>query len=293
MDKGVNSTAYTDISSGSDKKVHMTANPAGNVTFEFKSGQRGGSYVEKPGVIAAYLAERAGLTVHEASITALDALKPFQMGIFAKGQINYLDALDEILGSVGGFYFLDFDNKFRVNCIQPPSGLTSVLTLSDRANLLSSVEVSQYSKPCYQLSLEYDKNFNVFSENDLAGRITGSAMQFFTKEYRTVSYTDETIVPTIGGVKQYQFFDTRTFKPSLIISSSDATTELQARWAIFSKHVYFVTFRALVEPFSLLPGDGVTLQFSLNELLLNTKAQILSLKYYSYSLCEVKCFILV
>lgn len=292
MDRGVNTVAYTDISSGDDKKVHLNNSNIGTVTFEFNSGQRGGTYLQYPGEISAYLAERAGLTVIEQTIDDLDTTKPFLMGIFCKEKTNYLDALDEVLGSIGGYYFLDFENKFNVGLIDDPNNLTPVLHIYDRA-ITGEVSIKQYSKPCYKLTLQYDKNYNVFTQTDLAGRITGSAMQWFIKEFRQVEYIDETIVPSISGVKQYHFFDTRTFNPTLIVNTANANTEVQSRWQIFSKGVYFLTLKVIVEPFTLLPGMGITISYSLNKLLENTPCQILEVKYLSHSVCELKCFFLL
>lgn len=116
-------------------------------------GDSAAGYVDTPAGITRRLVEEHGptdevLVLDDASFTELDAEAPFPMGIYLSDQQELQAVLDDVLGSVGGYYGFLRDGRLEVGRFKTPDVYAAV-TLDGFENFVA-VDGLTYDRDDYQ-----------------------------------------------------------------------------------------------------------------------------------------------
>lgn len=144
--------------------VRLGASPAGLVTVDAVEGT---SAADRS---AARLAERmavqaptiAAEDLHAADIAALHTANPAELGYYASAEMTVGEALDAVLGSVGGWYGFDATGALRCGRLEPPSAVP-IMELVE-ADILSISRVPTRDEgrgvPAWRVELGYQRNWS-------------------------------------------------------------------------------------------------------------------------------------
>lgn len=186
----------------------LGTSPVGAVTADVQEG------ASAPDSTAAQVAKRiithaGGLVVGDisaADVAALDTANSAELGIYIDDDIQFLNALDLVLGSVGAWYGFDRLGVFRMQRLEAPA-VSSVATFrkfglgTDAAIGEFDIQDARFLRtndegkgvPAWSVSLTYAKNWTVQSGNGLAGVVTTPRRNFLKDETRSVKASDATV----------------------------------------------------------------------------------------------------
>ena len=103
-----------------------------------------------------FLVERAGGTVDDASMTALDLAAPYEIGwCTSTSPVNLLSALDEIVAGIGGYWLFGPAGTFVAGVQETPTVLASTRTLTDRE--IAAMAESGMLPPAWRIRIEYSR----------------------------------------------------------------------------------------------------------------------------------------
>jgi hypothetical protein len=169
------------------------ANTAGNTAAQVAQ-----TIVTRPGGIAIG-------DVNPGDVTVLDAANSATVGIWINAETNFAAVLDQVLGSVGGWYGFDRIGQFRMQRVESPTtpvatlrrfGLGTDAGLTDLdmvdCRFLSTNDPDK-GVPSWQVSLTYALNYTVMTGNGVAGVVDDAARAYLAAATRTAISTDATV----------------------------------------------------------------------------------------------------
>jgi hypothetical protein len=231
----------------------LLAAPAGTITCD----------VTGPNLSAGAIAEEivtnpGGLVASDLDATAVSDFKtlvPATVGFFARDQINCDEALDQVIGAVGGYWGFDRGGLFDLGRMDAPA-VTAVAALTD-------IEVLSFERvatrlPIWSLTLRYRRNWHPFSLTDLAtqfqpGGISANNAKAFTDEWSSLAPSTDPLVRVnylLAGSAETE---------TLIDDPTAAATERNRLFTLDSvgRDVYRLV--AKVQPFARELSDTITL----------------------------------
>ena len=151
----------------------LGSSPVGQVTFDATQG------ADAAARTAAQIAKLIALRVLTAGdlvaqdFTDLDALNSAVIGIYIDKETTVAAALDEVLGSVGGWYGFDSANKLNVGRLDAPSGAPAFSLDASQIIGLERLATEDEGRglPGWKVNLGYDKNYTVQDKSVLAGSL--------------------------------------------------------------------------------------------------------------------------
>jgi hypothetical protein len=119
------------------------------------------------------LITEAGGAVDTAAMTALDAAAPYLIGWFTgTDERNRLDAFDEIMAGVVGWWGVDIDGQFTAGVLEAPPVLDDPATIDDpdivadvslSHNNVDSIQLSRMTPPAWRVRVEHTRNWSPLS----------------------------------------------------------------------------------------------------------------------------------
>ena len=286
-DKGVVLAAYTpNLTTG---EVTITNRPSGTITMDLQGANPSGTWLSKAGEITKQILLDAGIPVGEINATSLstvDSTKAYTLGIYITDKRTVLDVLDEIWGSVGGYYYFDFTGNFTAGLLTDPSGLTSKASIQQLETVANELTVEPLNEVQYRTSLKYQKNWRVQKDGDLAGSISDpnypnkDRVEWLRNDFRVAYNENLALVPQEGGVYQYHLVNNPDPIETILDDATQTTTECAYRQAILGVSRKLLKCTAMDSPFKLLPGDCITVYNPRYGLSNGQKAQILKISYH-------------
>jgi len=197
-------------------------------------------------------------------VPALDAVKPYEIGVWVGEESTVGQVLDAVLDS-GNAYMTDSRlGKINFGYLQDPAGMQSVATIEDwmikdeengftvtgtndsgigvrlstnwdgTAQRYASNQDATIGLPAWRILLLYQKNFQVMSNTDLAGDAAAD-IAFARLEYRTYPVADVTVLNQHRKAPEF----TAT---TLITNMADATTEANSQLNLrkIPRYVYVI-----------------------------------------------------
>lgn len=224
-DNGVG-VAYTpDLASGT---FTLSAAPAGRITADVKGAKPGGAYLVTSADIVQHLAiSRAGLTAADldsASFTALNAAAGQTLGLYVRERRNLIDAIDDLLTSVGGFWTFTRSGLLRLGRLDAPAGSPSLTLIADDVESLS-IALASRELPAASVRLGYAKNWAVQDADALAGAVS--------EANRTLYASPASIAKATNSVSaKHLLAPNPDVVDTLLVSGSAAATEAARRAAL-------------------------------------------------------------
>lgn len=183
------------LGSGSDGAyIRLGSAIDGRVTVKAKQGADAAA--RTIGQICSNIFSRAGETVESADVTAFDGEISAETGLWiGTDEVTFGDVLNNILSSYRGWWIDDIETgNFRIGWLQLPNSAQSTYTFEDwmlsdsgsddKIKRIASTEENK-DIPVYRVNQQYNKNYTVLSEGDLAG-VALSFLEFAKLEWRTI-----------------------------------------------------------------------------------------------------------
>lgn len=135
----------------------------------------------------------AGGSVDTAAMTQLDVDAPYEIGWFTGLEtINRLDALDQIMASIGGYWLFDTQGRCTAGVLAAPSDTASATYTSI---VIKSMALSGLLPPAWRIQIEHSRNWMPVT-NFLAG-VTDEEKQAMSQTgIIAAPFTDESIKTT-------------------------------------------------------------------------------------------------
>jgi hypothetical protein len=175
-------------------------------------------------------------------------------GLYFKDGISTTaaQAMDKVTESVGAFWRLDRLGLLQLSRFEAPG--TSIADISYDGIHEFKVRLLRMEDPNDVITLNYERNWSPQDKDGLAGSVSETNRDLYSKEYSKVTKTN-----SLSGFPMAHEMESIN---SFIVTKANAQTECDRRALIRNsrRKVYEVT--TFVEPFSLNVGDTVTLTFN-------------------------------
>jgi len=272
-DKGVVITGYTkDLANG---RFTLTAAPAGQITCDVK-GAKPVVYYNRVGDLVSLIASSyAMLAVDITSIAALNSASGAEVGIYISDKTTIASVLDELLGSVRGYWVIDELDTFVVGKISLNVAIRAYFTDIDLVELNTIVASDEQGNiPSYQVELSYGKNYTVQTDADLAASVSADRRAMLAREYKTV-------IKTVPSVKTTHLLSPIIRRNTLLLSLYN--TEATALSVLYSVSRQFLR---IAVPFTqvnaaLRLGNAINVTTGRIGLDLGKKFVITSISHYA------------
>lgn len=277
LTKGTNYTSQSDMETSAPSAgqwrdwpgggyFRLGSLPAGAITADVLEGSTTAS--RSAAQIVNRMLSDAGITGLDAiSVTSLDSKNAAECGVYIDSETTVLDAVQEIMDSIGGYILPTRAGTFEVGRFEAPG--TSLKTLKadrilERGEGLQRLPTGDQGRgiPAKLVKLRYARNYTVQLDRDLGGDKTSGTdpvggldrRQWLEREWRVS--TDTTAQPG------------HLLAPELILDTAlahkaDADTEVARRGGLYTvqRDRYLVPVKSeYVEDLDL--GDTITLQLN-------------------------------
>lgn len=198
----------------------LGSSPAGQITADASEG--GSTALRYPGSLLNRIALKAGLTsgeISSADVAALDALCPYECGIWLSDEGSASAALDGVIAAGYGYWYFDAAGVLRCRGLTAPSG-SPALTLETWAILDINRTASgsgDNGLPVKTINLKYARNHTL--QTSVAGSVTAARREWLRLDYRTVTATD-------AGIATKHLLAPELDWDTPILSAANAATEL-------------------------------------------------------------------
>lgn len=247
-------------------KFRLTAARVGQITASVQGDKPAGAYTFNISVLVQRIATAYGPANSRFSSGDLDAanLGTFAasntqpVGYVANGQVNQLEAMQQLAGSLGAQVVCTSLGLLRLVKVALPAVGTPV-AVTERDLYEKSIRIGQRGEVIAAYKLGYCKNWTLQSSG-LASGLPDSSQSLFAQEWLTVTATDAAVATA------YKLTTEPAQVNTLLLKESDATTEATRRLSLWKvpRHVY----QADYGPHMLLTelGDAITLNHARFEL---------------------------
>lgn len=239
-DNGV-SVSYTDNGDGT---VTLSASPAGRVTLDL-SGATAGTAA----AMIEYFATRAGIA--SADIGDLTALPTWGLGLYIQRDETIDRIMDDIVTSLGAVWRFDRLGKLQVARLELPGSPVATFDADDSEE--GGLTVARSEPPYTAVPLEYYPNWTRQDPDALAGSVSASDRDAYSKAYRTVEGTN-----SLGS--QWPAAERAESKKTLIMAEADAQTEADRRATLRSGRRWVYQLAAFSGPFQIGLMDSITIE---------------------------------
>lgn len=204
--------------------------------------------------------------ISAASVTALDTANSAVLGYWTGTEERKVgEALDAVLGSVGGYWAVTADGTFAFGRLEAPAG-TPAMTVTSAELLESGAEAVERlagraedrGLPAWRINLRYQKNYTVQAGADVVAAVSQARRALLAEEWRTATADDAAVKTTHLLAPEKEAF-------SLIDAEADAQDEADRLLALYSEKRDFLRVRLPpdnAEALALELGDVVELDYA-------------------------------
>ncbi|MEQ8345084.1 MAG: hypothetical protein RIB84_23920 [Sneathiellaceae bacterium] len=251
----------------------LGSRPDGQVTADVVQGASAGDRTAAQ-IATDLLTGPAGVAsgdVSSADVTALDTANAAELGLWIDSETTVRQALDQVLQSVGAFWYVDRAGDFRMRQLAAPAGSpvarlriddgATAFTADDyaiegleRLRLAVGRDDGATGIPAWRVVLNHTRAWTVQRE-DIDSAATAAAITFASREWRSEVASD-------ASIQTQHLLAPQLEVESLMVSAAAAATEAARLLALFkaARDRYRVTAHLsqdLVDAVDL--GDTVTL----------------------------------
>ena len=233
--------------------ITLTGALTGQLTADVRGSKTGGSYVNTVGdVLQRLITERTSLTVSDidtASISALNTALSATVGLYVdQDRTTVLQALDTLLGGVGGFYFINRAGKLSVGQFTAPSGVP-VITLDADDVEEDSVQLVRRILPTKSVRLGYER---YWLTNTNGSTLLTEAQRERLQQPHLLAKAANTVTGHLLAVDE-------DIQPTCLLASAAATTEATRQAALRGQLRYIYRLTCFTGPAQVKLGDVLAL----------------------------------
>ena len=216
-------------------RLTLVAAAGGLITADVKGDKTGGVYAASAGAVARRLVTKyGGLTdpgdLDTTALSALDTATTAPVGVYmGTTELNLADVLDQVVGSVGGFWGYTRAGLFTVGRVEDPAGGTAELVLDETDLTAGGIRRAAFGKPHWRERLNYKRAWAVQLPDALDAAATDAHKDFVAQEYRTAAAKDEDIKADGAGKGGYIGAIDPDPETTLLAVKADADAEATRR----------------------------------------------------------------
>ena len=236
-------------------KFTLTNNPQGRVTCDVKGAKVGGVWLTKIADIVKDIITKAGLVSGDIDATSLsdfNTLCPETIGFYANSRMNCIEALDEIVKSVNGYWGFSRNGLFQLGRLNVISG-TAVMELVEDDIQDRSSELEKVVEPVSGIRLGYKRYWS--PAEYMAGAVTETDRADFPQAYRVVT------APGAGVTAQWPLATQPALIPTLLADASEAQDECDRRLTLFGVARKIFRLTAFSAPQQIQLGDEIKIYY--------------------------------
>jgi hypothetical protein len=250
-------TDYTvDLNAGT---ITLTADPDGPITADVRGAKSGTVYIDSVAdIVREIVTEYAGLAdpgdLDTQSFTDLNTANNSTVGIYISSETDILDALDQLMNSIGGFYGFDRDGKFFVGRIELASG--SGITPDAQFDRTNIIEVTRLASevPNFRFKVQYKKNYTPMDESQFGASITQAQRDYLVRDGLYEVVEDASVQTAYPNSQELLI-------PSLFADSTPAATEATRLSQIYDEQREVYRILVKTQPYTLKLNDVVQISF--------------------------------
>lgn len=226
----------------------------GQVTCDVKGRRDGSAYLQSVAEITYdVLTEAAEIepsSIDLAALSALDAKNNSLVGIFIGEDRPVIEVLDDLFGTIGGFFGFTRAGIFTCGRFEAPTGTAAAAFTSD--DLLELSREPQ-PHPIYEVEVKWGANWTV--QVSFASGVTGGLVDFVARDFRSA-------VRSASAVRDVYPHADRLEVKALFWDSTPAGDEAARLLALYREPRMVLRARVKVQPFVLDLNDVVTITHS-------------------------------
>jgi len=253
-DNGVSVAFTANLTTGT---FTLTSAAAGQITCDVKGSK------PASGIVTGYKVKAVDLVrliisnysnfdeskIDDTAFTALDTLAPYNCGLYIQSDtFTILEAIDQLLKSIGAFWLITRLGEFSIGRISLPSSGDNFLYRDEIENF--GVTVKKVIDPKISVRLGYRKNWTE-QKSGLAGAVTESNRLLYGAKY-SISLSEDLSVLT-----NYPDAIASPEIETLLVEKTDCDDEADRRMGLASEARTVFEINALTASFSLNIGDSV------------------------------------
>ena len=196
-----------------------------------------------------------GADIDSDSFAALDALVSESAGRWVDSRVNWISLIDEILASVGAYWYFGRDGLCRLWRLDAPTGVLANCAMSLSADdwLPDSMSLESVTPPIARVRMGGRRNWTQQDRAGLAGSLSAADKDQYSSEY-------------LAGIKEAAGANTTRYLNALrpdVISTVlvDATAEASRIAALYNRPRQTWRGTASLKAMLLVPGDEVFVTF--------------------------------
>lgn len=123
----------------------------------------------------------------------LDTLNSAILGYYSNSETTVSAALDEVLGSIGGWYGFDASSKMNVGRLETPTGTPSIELSESEIFELDRLTTQDEGRglPVWKINFGYDRNYTIQDAGSLAGSLSDNLWKTTSLpnyDWRSITY---------------------------------------------------------------------------------------------------------
>lgn len=234
----------------------LAAGSTGRITADVQ-GAKPSSYLTcAADIIKDIVLTRTGLTsvdLDASSFSAFATLCPQAICLYVADRANVGQVLDQIIGSVGGWYGFSRAGKLQLGRIDSTSG-TPVLSIEVDDIEARGVTIRRRDLPLASITLGHSRNWTVQSSGLGAG-VTEARRAVLAADYQSVTVTQPSVLT------KFPLADKPGMAETLLASPSDATAEANRRLALRNQVRCIYSIEAFSAPYQVDLGQIVQITY--------------------------------
>ena len=198
-----------------------------------------------------WLARRVGLVSAEIDSANLAAFaNTATLGLYVRDQRTAAECMTDVVRSCGGFYRFDRSGLLQIVRLEAPGA--SVLSLDTDDVAEGGLTVQKIEQPRSRIRLSYKRNWSAQDADSLAGSVSESNRDLYSREYSTVT-ADNAAIKT-----QYPLADEPDVIETLFANQPDAQAEANRRMTMRGQKRIVYKIKSFSAPFQIHIGDTTT-----------------------------------
>ncbi len=251
-DNGIGVAYTADVANG---KFTLSAAPAGRITADVQGAKPGGAYLTKIADIIDHLVTtRSTLTsadIDTANFAAFATACPQPVGLYVRDRANLMDLLDQLVGSVGGWYGFSRAGLLQLGQLVAPAG-TPALDIGVDDVVLRQIKVKRRIAPIAAMRIGYAKNWTP-QQDGLAGAVTAANRALYGAECQV------SVAANAAILSAHPLAQSPDLAPTLLVNKTDADAEVSRRLTLYGITRTIYELDGFTVPFSINQGDIVRL----------------------------------
>jgi hypothetical protein len=230
-DNGVPVAVSTDLENG---KFALLAAPEGRITATVQGAITDWGFIDRAPEFIRYLATRGPLTDADLDLVNFAEIAvecPQTLGLYIRERRNHIEVYDEIMATLGGYWYFNRLGRMRLWRLSTPSGTPVAEFVADDV-AEQGLTVSGRTPALGQIKLGVQRRWTVQDKDSLAGSVSAAYREYWGNEYTPAVATDSLTATAHPGAEKPDEIGTLFAAPTLAAAKAFGIAEAERRLAL-------------------------------------------------------------